>query len=100
MTEVPSFEITSLVVFVHGYQGTDYDLEKAKNFLFIYGPNVQGLLIKSIQDEIDEDLEHLGVKVATEIRTHISGSFNNYKKISLVGYSLGGIVIRECLKNL
>ena len=98
--EVPSLEITSLVVFVHGYQGSDYDLEKAKNFLTLYGPNSHGLLIKSIQDEIDEDLEHLGAKVANEVKAHISGTFNNYRKISFVGYSLGGVIIRESLKYL
>lgn len=43
-------EITSLVVFIHGYQGTDFDLEKAKNFLTTYNARVYGLLIKSIQD--------------------------------------------------
>lgn len=42
-------ELNSLVVFVHGYQGSDYDLEKAKNFLSIYNSKCYGLLIKSIQ---------------------------------------------------
>lgn len=57
-------EINSLVVFIHGYQGSDYDLEKAKNYLLVYSPNSHGLLIKSIQDEIDENIEHLGLKVS------------------------------------
>jgi hypothetical protein len=43
-------EINSLVVFIHGYQGSDYDLEKAKNYLCVYSPHSYGLLIKSIQD--------------------------------------------------
>ena len=44
------------MVYVHGYQGSDYDLEKAKNYMSLYDPKSYGLLIKSIQDEIDEDL--------------------------------------------
>jgi hypothetical protein len=45
-----NYEINSLVVFIHGYQGSDYDLEKAKNYLCVYSPHSYGLLIKSIQD--------------------------------------------------
>lgn len=41
-------EVDSLVVFVHGYQGSSVDLEKARNFMNIYAPNCHGLLIKSI----------------------------------------------------
>lgn len=43
-------EADSLVVFVHGYQGSNLDLEKAKNYLNIYNPRAFGLMIKSIQD--------------------------------------------------
>lgn len=41
-------EIDSLMVMVHGYQGSSIDLEKARNFMNIYNPNCHGLLIKSI----------------------------------------------------
>ena len=66
----------------------------------IYATNSHALLIKTLQDDIDENLEHLGAKLAGEIRTHIAGTFNTYKKISLVGYSLGGVIARESLKYL
>jgi hypothetical protein len=46
----------SLVVFVHGYQGSDLDMEKAQNFLGLYNGNCYGLLIKSIQDNMDESI--------------------------------------------
>ena len=62
--QITSFDLTSLVIFVHGYQGSDYDLEKAKNYMNLYDQKSHGLMIRSIQDEIDEDLEHLGLKVA------------------------------------
>ena len=53
-----------LVVFIHGYQGSSIDMEKARNFMKIYNPNCEALLIKSIEDEMDESIEHLGRLIA------------------------------------
>lgn len=93
-------EVDSLVVFVHGYQGSSIDLEKARNFMNIYCPNSHGLLIKSIEDEIDEEIEKLGEMVAQEVRLHIINTLNEYKRINFVGYSLGGILARQSLQHL
>jgi esterase/lipase len=93
-------EADSLVVFVHGYQGSDFDLEKAKNYLNIYNPRAHGLMIKTIQDQIDEGIEQLGEKVGEEIKNHIQNSPNKYERISLLGYSLGGVVAREAVRHL
>jgi triacylglycerol esterase/lipase EstA (alpha/beta hydrolase family) len=96
----PAGEIDTLVVFVHGYQGSSVDLEKARNFMNIYCPNSHGLLIKSIEDEIDETIEKLGEMVAQEVRLHLINSLNDYKRINFIGYSLGGILARQSLKHL
>ena len=52
--------VESLVVFIHGYQGSSLDMEKARNFMKIYNPYCEALLIKSIEDDIDESIETLG----------------------------------------
>ena len=93
-------EVDSLVIFVHGYQGSSVDLEKARNFMNIYCPNSYGLLIKSIEDEIDESIEKLGEMVAQEIRLHLINTLNDYKRINFIGYSLGGILARQSLQHL
>ena len=49
-------DIESLVVMIHGYQGSSVDLEKARNFMNIYNPNSYGLLIKTIEDDIDNPI--------------------------------------------
>lgn len=76
------------------------DLEKARNFMNIYNPNCYGLLIKTIEDDIDNPIETLGETVAQEVRLHILNSLNNYKRINFIGYSLGGIIARESVKHL
>jgi triacylglycerol esterase/lipase EstA (alpha/beta hydrolase family) len=88
------------MIFVHGYQGSDYDLEKARNYLNLYNGTCYGLLVKSIQNDMDENIEKLGEKLASEIKMHINNSLNSYKKINFIGYSLGGVIIREALKYL
>lgn len=93
-------DIDSLVIMVHGYQGSSVDLEKARNFMNIYNPNCYGLLIKTIEDDIDNPIETLGETVAQEVRLHILNSLNNYKRINFIGYSLGGIIARESVKHL
>jgi predicted esterase len=85
---------------VHGYQGSSIDLEKARNFMNIYNPNCFGLLIKTIEDDIDNPIEVLGEAVAQEIRLHMINSVNAYKRINFIGYSLGGIIARESIKHL
>lgn len=93
-------ETDSLVVMIHGYQGSSIDLEKARNFMSIYCPSCYGLLIKGIEDDIDNPIEALGEAVAQEVKLHMLNSLNNYKRINFIGYSLGGIIAREALKHL
>lgn len=85
---------------VHGYQGSSIDLEKVRNFMNIYNPYCHGLLIKTIEDDIDNTLEELGEAVAQEIRIHMLNTLNCYKRINFMGYSLGGIIARASLKHL
>jgi pimeloyl-ACP methyl ester carboxylesterase len=66
----------------------------------IYAPNCHGLLIKGIEDDIDEEIEKLGEMVAQEVRLHLINSLNEYKRINFIGYSLGGIVARQALQHL
>lgn len=42
----------------------------------IYNPNCYGLLIKTVQDDIDEPIEKLGEMVAQEVRLHLINTIN------------------------
>lgn len=66
----------------------------------IYNPNCYGLLIKGIEDDMDEPIEKLGELIANEVLMELTKSNNNYKRINFLGYSLGGILARETLKHL
>lgn len=58
------------------------------------------MLVKSLQNDMEEDIEALGKLLADEVKKHLLISYHKYKRINFVGYSLGGIVARESLKHL
>lgn len=48
---------TSLVVFVHGYHGSSYDLEKASSYLLKNNEKAQVLMIKSMESAREENID-------------------------------------------
>ena len=65
---LPAYVIDNLVVFVHGYQGSDFDLEIAKYNFEMYNTHSYCLMSTSIQDDMDETIEYLGLQLATEVK--------------------------------
>lgn len=58
------------------------------------------LLVKSMEDAHEKTIDEIAMLVAEEIKTHIKNSYFAFNSISLVGYSLGGIVCRALLTHL
>ncbi|CAG9311896.1 unnamed protein product [Blepharisma stoltei] len=91
-----------IIVFVHGYQGRSNDLRILKNRISLAFPNT--FLFSSVSNEENTDLsiEELGQKLADEVTVYIE-EFLTYKpigKISFIGHSLGGLIIRAALPLL
>jgi len=86
---------------VHGLEGSSQDLRNIRSTLRFYCP--QTIFILSEENEYDtkDNIENLGMKLAREIKTYLK--YNNlYEKvkISFVGHSLGGLIIRASLSYL
>lgn len=91
----------SLVILVHGYQGNQYDLEKASNYVSLATneEKVEIFIVKDMETK-KEDIDSMGKHLAHEVRKQILFTTNQFASISFIGYSLGGIIIRAALPYL
>lgn len=111
-----SVKNTHLFVFVHGFQASGNDMQIFKNHLQAQVPDALYLVSKSNEKLTDSSIETLGLNLAEEIKqfvfmyltagnrrqsTQFKDLNQNYlKKLTFIGHSLGGIIIRESLKHL
>ena len=79
---------------IHGYQGSDYDLEKCRNWMHLHNRSCHGLLIKNMVDTEESSIEDMGKAVAEEVKVHFGNTSNRYKKLNFLGFSLGGVIAR------
>ncbi len=68
-------EEVSLIILIHGFQGSHHDLKKLKNYLEYFSPKLKVLSITSIEKSFTENIEFLGEKVAAEIEFYITNSY-------------------------
>ncbi|CAD8167754.1 unnamed protein product [Paramecium pentaurelia] len=91
-----------LFVFVHGYQGNSYDLRLWRNNISVRYPEHLTLLSKCNQDNTEQDIMVMGEKLALEVKLWIKEwcPKENFSKLSFIGHSLGGLIIRASLQYL
>ena len=87
---------------VHGFQGNSYDMRTFKNNLSILHPEALFLCSKDNEERTEEDIEEMGVRLAKEVIRYIDDlcSDSTLGKLSFVGHSLGGVIIRAALPHL
>jgi predicted esterase len=88
-----------LLVLVHGYGGSRYDVGTLKSFFTKIIPHSIFLCSQSNEEMEGYTIEQLGKRLADEVIQEVN-IFTNISKISFVGHSLGGIIIRACLPHL
>lgn len=88
-----------LMVFVNGYGGSRGDLLMVKDFIARkFSQNVDFLLSQSNQrDDTKEDIFEMGRRLAVEIETYLGSYADKVDRLSFIGYSLGGVIIRAAL---
>ena len=92
-----------LVVLVHGFGGTAFDVRMLKNHIYQEYPEV---MIHSAhaneEDGTNGDILIMGGKLAMEVLAFISEYFpkNSLQKLSFIGHSMGGLIIRAALPLL
>jgi predicted esterase len=88
-----------IFVLVHGLGGNASDLLPFKNYISLVNPNSEFIIsTKNSADNSDKDINELAENLAKEIDADIE-FFDPKKidKISFIGFSLGGIIIRAAL---
>jgi hypothetical protein len=91
-----------LIVLVHGFEGNSNDMRILKNEIGLINPSIVFLPSSANQEDTGADIIQMGKKLATEVKSYIK-EWNNgliFKKISFIGHSIGGVIIRAALPNL
>ena len=91
-----------LIVLVHGFEGNSNDMRILKNEIGLINPSIVFLPSAANQDDTGADIIQMGKKLASEVKSYIK-EWNNgliFKKISFIGHSIGGVIIRAALPNL
>jgi len=90
-----------LLVLVHGFEGSSCDVKLMRNVILFRFPKLQTLCSKNNEDKTDGSIQEMGNRLAKEVCKYISDCLsNNPPRISFIGHSLGGIIIRTALPNL
>lgn len=89
-----------LIILVHGYHASHFDMRIYQNFLAKIIPHSIFLISKANENMNKKKIDQMGVDLAQEIETYIKDSKSKFNKISFIGHSLGGVIIRVALTHL
>jgi hypothetical protein len=91
-----------LFVLVHGFQGNSFDMRLMKNNLSLVYPDAVFMVSSSNEDNTDGDLNEMGIRLAQEVINFIQDWCPGAAlgRLSFVGYSIGGIIVRASLPLL
>ncbi|KYF42014.1 serine esterase (DUF676) protein [Toxoplasma gondii ARI] len=91
-----------LFVLVHGFQGSSHDMRLLRNNIAVFFPAAAFLCSSANQDHTEGDIETMGKRLADEVHAHIQESFplEGLARLSFIGHSLGGVIIRAALPHL
>jgi len=91
-----------LVVLCHGFQGNSFDMRLFKNNISLLYPDTLFLCASSNEDRTDGEISEMGLRLAGEVLNYIQEWIpgNNLGRLSFIGHSLGGLIIRAALPYL
>jgi len=91
-----------LFVLVHGFQGNAFDMRLFKNNLALVYPDAIFMVSSSNEDNTDGDLNEMGIRLAQEVVNFVTDwcPDSSLGRLSFVGYSIGGVIIRAALPLL
>lgn len=91
-----------LIVLVHGFQGNSNDMRLIKNEIALLNSSCVFLSSVANQDDTEIDFFEMGKKLAKEIKSYIKEWTDGliFKKLSFIGHSIGGVIIRSALPHL
>jgi pimeloyl-ACP methyl ester carboxylesterase len=86
-----------VVVCVHGFQGSHYDLRIWRQCLSLSDPDLVFLMSSANEDRTGNSIVALGAALAHEVVTFCSS--RNVMRLSFIAHSLGGLITREAIGN-
>ena len=91
-----------LFVLVHGFQGNSFDMRLLKNHFSLLHPEALFLCSNSNEETTEGDIGEMGVRLAQEVTAYITQwcDKNRLGRISFIGHSMGGLIIRAALPYL
>lgn len=91
-----------LIVLVHGFQGSSFDVRLIRNQVALCRPDMLLMCSHMNEGETEGDILQMGERLSEEILQYIHEwcPKNSLKKISFIGHSLGGLIIRASLPHL
>ena len=88
-----------LVILCHGYQGRRVDMRILENYFIKIIPHTVFLVSEFNQNHSGPSIQAMARNLAREVCVFVK-SFPTHSKISFVGHSLGGLIIRAALPLL
>ena len=91
-----------LFVLCHGFQGNSGDMRLLKNNLSLQHPEALFLQSSANEELTEGDIFEMGERLANEVKQYIQSfcPISCLSRISFVGHSLGGLIIRAALPHL
>ena len=96
-------KMTHLIVLAHGYEGGSFDMKLIKNVLCHVGnPHLIFHSACANENNSTGDIDEQGKLLAAEVHETIRANFKQaeLKRLSFIGHSLGGLVVRAALPHL
>lgn len=88
-------------VLVHGFQASHKDFALVKNFLLARDEPTEVLLSVVNEGRTNNNLETLGTRLAVEVSEFLNNRLSSQRyRLSFIGHSMGGVIVRTALKHL
>ena len=94
----PELTGAHLVVLCHGFQGSPADMRRIRQALKMWVPGTQVLVSSANSGKTEESVSACGSRLAGEVVSHLKSN-PGIGRISFVGHSLGGVIIRAALRE-
>jgi len=91
-----------LFILCHGFQGNSGDMRLLKNNLSLAHPEALFLSSTANEELTEGDIFEMGERLAAEVKQYIQSfcPISCLSKVSFIGHSLGGLIIRASLPLL
>ena len=87
---------------VHGFQGNHSDMRVLRNHISLQNPHCVMMLSLANEEQTEGDLFEMGERLSSEVKKFVTNFAPDtcIAKISFIGHSLGGLIIRAALPHL